>query len=291
MCNFPGFVLAVERRARLIRSGEAGVFILLVLGSLYFAFSISIRLSGSAIPSAPIVAGALIPLLAGGAGCLILYRRRIDPARLLLRLDLALGLEARLSSLQELGEEGSAAIRRRIEATIAPHLDRWRRGLPIPRRAIAGFILGTSFLLAGVALPLFPFGSGPAPGSVARAGVNAASPTAGGAIPNAEKNEGIGSPLVAAVESPSSRRQMEYSLADVIAELRIPLSLTEGATASAESEARLRELLARIEDRLRSEGGLLTGAERAELEGAIPTAPPPVAEGLADLLAAIGGDA
>lgn len=286
MRDFSDFVLAVERRARLIRSGEGGMLFLVVLSLIYFAFSLSLRLLVSPIPTVPVAVGALIPILAGGTACLIIYRRPLDPARLLLRLDIALGLEARMSSLQELRGGGSPAIRRRIEARIAPHLERWKRGLPIPPRAIVGFILGSSFLLAGLALPLFPFGSVPSLENPAHAEVSASSQPPGSAAPQAEGREGAASLAGASVEGAVPLPETGYSLADIIAELQISPSLVGGSTGGVGSETRLQELLAQIEARLRSEGGLLTEAERFQLEGAIPTAGRSAAEGLAGLLAA-----
>jgi len=286
MGDFPDLVSAVERRARRIRGSKAGGFVLLALGNIYFAVSIAIRSAGGTIPIPLAVAGVLIALLVSAASSIVVYLRRIEPAGLLLRLDFALGLPARLSSLHELGEGGSAAIRRRIEAKAALHLKRWREGLPIPRRAVVGSVLGISLLLAGLGLSLLPGGTGPFSANPIQPGSNPAPPPAGATAP-AGKELGGAPPLPDEGDTRgSSGLQTGYSLAGVIDELRIPLSLVQGSTGSVEAEARVRDLLARIEGRLSAEGGLLTEAERAELEWAIPTASPPVAAAISDLLAA-----
>jgi len=281
--DFSDFVRSVERRARLIAGGRAAGIVLLTLGSLHLSFSILAHLAGRPIPIALILLGMLVPLLASAVASLVFYRRRIDPAGLLLRLDLSLGLEARLSSLYELRRTGSDAIRRRIEAALPSHIDRWKSGLPIPRRAIASLAVGIGFFIAGGILSLYPAGSAFRAEGLPLAAASA--DVEGTPITATEGGDDRTPPLAEGAEALAPPdREGGYTFSDLLSELRIPPLLLSGTSAPAEGE--LSRLLARIEERLSTEGGLLTEAERAELSGAIPAAPLALAEGIGELLAA-----
>ena len=279
--DFPGFVRVAERRSRLIRSGSAAAFALLVSGSLYLAATLVSRAHAVSIPPGAIVAGAVFPLLASGAVMIVAFRRRIEPAALLLRLDLALGLPARLSSLAELEGGGSPAIRRRIEAAAAPRLEGWKDGLPIPKWTIFGLAIGFSFVVAGLLFSIRPVPVG-TPGVIAPITLPSPSPPVSRAGDETSEPPAPPLPAEAAAEAATTGPEAGYTLSDILSELRISIG-PSGAERPA-SEADLTDLLARIKERLAAEGGLLTDAERAELIAAMATVPPPLTEGINGIL-------
>ena len=147
MLDFSRFLCLVERRARRIaglrRAGPLlAVAAAIVLATQTFLLGVA-RLSlgwrvGTCIAAALVAAGLVVYLA---------YRRRkVRLPRLLLRIDQALGLEARVSSLYELRRTaGNRALRSRIEGLVGERLTGWQRGLPWGR-------LGWATSLAGVLL-------------------------------------------------------------------------------------------------------------------------------------------
>jgi hypothetical protein len=147
--DFSRFLRSVETRARLVRgAGTAGVVLALASAGSVAAMVI-VRLLRVALPlwalSLFVVPPLVATLLAYVAGRM--QRPRIP--QLLLRIDDALGLAARLSALYELRQRPSVSIfRERLESEVSDAIGDWQTALPIGRRTVLGGSVG----LCGVAL-------------------------------------------------------------------------------------------------------------------------------------------
>lgn len=221
----------------------------------------------------------LILLLLFGAVLLYIigWMRRVDLPRTLLRVDLSLETGERLSSLYELHNCGeSNAFRVRLEEVVARQAFSWKRGLPLGRARFALLgggmaVLASIFLVAFSPPPSLPscMVAPPSASSENTEGRTIAPPSKptptlpGGSIAQ-ERDTGPG-------ESVPDR-----NLEDLLSELwESPASegmLNEASGGSAEliraqkeRAKALADLLERIEERLKEEGGGLTPEEHSAL--------------------------
>ena len=158
MTNFGQFVRAIEQRAAAISGLRTSAHALFLASSAALIASILIyALPEVAIPIAA-KAGLLIALLSVSAlGYLAGRMAKKDPARLLLEVDLRLGLGERLSSLYELRLRGARSVfRNHLEATLSELPWDRRRGLPVPRRVRYTFALSALFAIAAVLFLFLP---------------------------------------------------------------------------------------------------------------------------------------
>ncbi len=157
--DYSRFLGVLEARARRLRGlslaslGWAGTSAAVLAGML------AVRLLRIPLPYWSLSALVLPPLFAGAVAYAIGRSSQPRIPLLLLRVDDALGLKARLSSLYELRQRGGGSIfRQRIESEVRDAISGWRSALPIARRTIVQGSAGVccvalAFGLAVVPLP------------------------------------------------------------------------------------------------------------------------------------------
>jgi hypothetical protein len=203
--------------------------------------------------------------------------RRIDLPRTLLKVDLSLETGERLSSLYELHRRGGSNVfRTRLEEAVARQAFLWKRGLPLGRARFA-LLGGGMAVLASILLVAFAPASLPAPAVVFPI---AASGSAEGRTiaPPSESPPTLpgGSALQGGEAGLPGESVPDRDFEDLLSQLwESPASegiLNEASGGSAEliraqkERARaLADLLERIEERLKEEGGGLTPEERRAL--------------------------
>jgi len=219
----------------------------------------------------------LLPLFGAALLYIVGWMRRVDLPKTLLRIDLSLETEERLSSLYELHRRGrSNVFRARLEEAVAREAFLWKRGLPLGRARFAllggGMAVLVSMLLVVfapvsilspvVVTPIVAAGSAEvrtiAPST-------APPPTLPGGSLSQEGETGLPGESVP-----------DRDLEDLLSKLwESPASegmLNEASGGSAEliraqkeRAKALADLLERIEERLKEEGGGLTPEERSAL--------------------------
>jgi len=151
MFDLSRFLLRVERRARRIRALRrtgpllAGIAALAFLTQLLLHYAFRLSLGQSAVLAA--ISALLVLFL---VSYLVFRAQKVRIPEMLLRIDLALGLDARLSSLYELRRRaGNRVFRAQIEQRLTGKTDAWKRGLPVGKRVWLG---GAAFavLLASI---------------------------------------------------------------------------------------------------------------------------------------------
>lgn len=222
------------------------------------------------------------PVLCAGLSYLLGRRRRPNLPRLLLKVDLAIGTEERLSALYELHRRGGGGVfRQRIEENLQNRSLPWKKGLPLrlshllPMGAGVITLVGATLLIAvPPAEPLKPVEE-VCPSSAVISETKAALPSP--EIP-LKLPEEAGSPSPG---PPSTKETPSHGLEDVLGEIwEIPaaggiLSEEEADLGEMIEEQRdlsraLSELLSRIKERLEEEQTSLTEAERRALAELLP---------------------
>jgi len=311
MTNFGQFVRAIEQRAAAISGLRTSAHALFLASSAALIASILIyALPEVAIPIAA-KAGLLIALLSVSAlGYLAGRMAKKDPARLLLEVDLRLGLGERLSSLYELRLRGARSVfRNHLEATLSELPWDRRRGLPVPRRVRYTFALSALFAIAAVLFLFLP------PRTHAVIAATTVLPESSsqtidviGDMPVGLSDRDV--PLPESLESGESSAVVrespteQFRLEDVLSELRS----AEGTSSSIVGDAspdelghlineqramveKIRELIESILERIQQEGGGLTDTERDQIrQQAGDAGDPQLAQSLMDLLDESGSD-
>jgi hypothetical protein len=305
MMNFSELAASMESRARHLQALAAAGWALLIAAGTLLGIAGSLWLWTDWLPfsAAHVALLAALPVLAAGIIYLAECRKKLNRARLLLKLDFALGLNAGLSSLNELRTRGEDSILYgRIEASVAPRLQQWRRGLPIRIGAVGPLLVGAAFLASAIVLSVAPLHTQAEIASIPEAttalseGVVSASVSETSAVASDTVEDRV-DPSESS-ESGSSPSISEYSLDNILADLGVQFPFTsttvEESRDAYESlvpsygqiDPSLVELLARIEQRVGIAGGGLTLEEKRALQGMMDSAPPPVARALEQILAA-----
>ena len=277
MSRFAGILRRVEARSRRLCGLRLASVGLAGGGSLALILSL-LRYTGLLRCTHLCILG-LILLSLFGAGFLFIvgWMRRVDLPRTLLRIDLSLETGERLSSLYELHRRGGSNVfRTRLEEAVARQAFLWKRGLPLGRARFA-LLCGGMAVLASVLLVAFAPAS--LPSSVVAHPIVASenaevrtiapqsetSPTLPGGSVSQEGEAGL-----------PGKSVPDRELEDLLSELwESPASegiLNEASGGSAEliraqkeRAKALADLLERIEERLKEEGGGLTPEERRAL--------------------------
>jgi hypothetical protein len=148
---------AIESRARRLRGLSVASSAMGGLSLAALAAMIAVRLLRIPLSYWSLSAFVLPSLAAAalGYGLGRLGRPRIP--YLLLRIDDALRLDARFSSLYELRQRGGDSIfRQRIEAEVRDAMSEWRTALPVGRRTILGCSAGACCIALAVGLAFVP---------------------------------------------------------------------------------------------------------------------------------------
>ena len=218
----------------------------------------------------------------------------------LLRADVALGLDARLSTLYQIRDKpAKAPFASRIAARLSRESLDLRRALPVRPRDVTLLVAGAALAAAAIALGNVP---------VRNEAVDAlpAEPIAGGSVAvddSAPPTTWAGDPMEqdlaldgtgeAAVSSAPS------ALADILAEIRPPGSVATGSVdgpsledlpSRVRSGKSLDEVLREIQERLALEGGVLSASEVEALQAFRNAAPTPLADSLARILDEADGE-
>jgi len=312
--DYSRFLCAVESRARRLHGLSAAARTLAVLSFAAAAGILSVRLLRVPLPDWGFAAFAVPLLVAASTGYLSRRSFRPETARLLLRIDDALDLNARLSSLFELRQrEEISVFRRRIESAVRDRLAGWQSALPIGRRTVLEGSAGACGLALAIGLAFIPL---PAPsaspldvaGHVPPA-VQGARPEEAGSFP-APATEAA-PPLTVRTEAGSVQEggtptldapDRDATLEDVMRDLSgmspddavlIPIppeEIEELARLQSEAMRAVSRLLEEIQDRLEnappSEPPQLTEQERESLQRELDRGglPPELQEGLNELM-------
>ena len=137
--DYSRFLHALESRARKLRGLSVASHAMAIMSLAALGVMIAIRLLRIPFPYWSLAAFVVPPLAVGAVGYAFGRSSRPRIPHLLLRIDDALGLNARLSSLYELRQRGGSSIfRQRIEAEVRDAATEWRTALPLGRRTILG---------------------------------------------------------------------------------------------------------------------------------------------------------
>ncbi len=277
MSHFAEILRRVEARSRRLCGLRRASVGLAGVGALSL-ISVLLRYTGLLRCTRPCAWGLIfLPLFGAALLYIVGWMRQVDLPRTLLRIDLSLETGERLSSLYELHRRGGSNVfRKRLEEAVARQAFLWKRGLPLGRARFA-LLGGGMAVLASVLLVAFAPASLPSSVVVhptmasGNAEVRTIAPQSetpptlpGGAVPQGGE---VGLPG----ESVPDRE-----LEDLLSELwESPASegiLNEASGGSAEliraqkeRAKALADLLERIEERLKEEGGGLTPEERRAL--------------------------
>ncbi len=160
--DYSRFLHALEARARKIRGLTLASLVMAATSFGALAAMAAVRLLRIPVPYWGLAAFALPPLAAASFGYAIGRSRRLRIPHLLLRIDDALGLDARLSSLYELRQRGGNPVfRQRIESEVRVAPAGWRTALPLGRRTILGGSAGAFCIALAVGLAFVPLPSVP----------------------------------------------------------------------------------------------------------------------------------
>lgn len=312
--DYSRFLCAVESRARRLHGLSAAARTLAVLSFAAAVGVLSVRLLRVPLPYWGFAAFAAPLLVAAAAGYLSRRSFRPETARLLLRIDDALDLNARLSSLFELRRrEEISVFRRRIEAEVRDRLAGWQTALPIGRRTVLEGSAGACGLALAIGLAFIPLPSPSASpldaaGYVPPAVEGARSDEAGSftapateAAPpltvrtEAEPDQEGGAPTLDAPDRDATLEDIMRDLSglspdDAVLVPLLPEEIEELARLQSEAMRAISRLLEEIHDRLEnappSQPPELTEQERESLRRAGDRGglPPELQEGLNELM-------
>ena len=142
-------IRSIVRRARTVRALRVATlcFSVSIVPALLF-FSLE-RMRIFIAPDSAWLALAVLPVVVLVTSFVIVRRMPIDTAKTLLRVDMTLGSEERLSSLYEMYKQGQTGpYREMLESRLRDEKLRWNRALPVGRIAI--LVPAGLALLAGV---------------------------------------------------------------------------------------------------------------------------------------------
>jgi hypothetical protein len=277
MSRFTEILKRVEARSRMLRGLRLASVFLVGGGTLALIIAL-LRYTGL-LRCTRACAGGLILLPLFGAALLYIvgWMRRVDLPSILLRVDLSLETGERLSSLYELHRrEGNNVFRTRLEEVVARQAFSWERGLSLGRARFA-LLGGGAAILASIFLVAFAPTNLPAPAVAppivasgnAEVRIIASPSEPPSTLPGGSASQGEEAGL-------PGDDVPDRDLEDLLSELwESPASegmLSEASGGSAEliraqkeRAKALADLLERIEERLKKEGGGLTPEERRAL--------------------------
>jgi len=285
----------LERRARRVRAilwgalfGWATAAAVLVSIGIHAVLSRTIPYDVQIAVCAPLTLAAL--------GYVIGSVRSIDVARVLLRADVTLDLDARLTTLHEIGWQPSMEpIARRVAAGLPPDSINVRQALPFRLRELMVIVTAAVFTVAAIAVAAIPPRVDPAGPPLAEEGVAIVE---GAVDESPDPSETIVddsepmSPEVAETHEDEDTAE-PYAFNDILAEIRpddaadtslIDDTSAESLTTRAKADTSLEDVLRQIEGRLAGEDDLLSAAEIAALEAFRDAGTGPLAETLDSLL-------
>ena len=295
MVDFGAIVGHLERRARRSRALRWGGMMLLVGGVTVLAAAWTLRALSFPLPR-PWMIALGVPCLLAAAGYAIGRLRSVHVPTVLLRADVALDLDARLSTLYQIQDEPTKApFASRIAARLPGGPLDLRRAFPVRPRDVILLMAGTALATAAIVLGNVPvrneavdaLSAEPiASGSVA---VDDPAPSAtwAGDPTRQDPDQGVAGE-VAGSSSPSA-----LALADILAEIRPRGSGETGRAGGPDledlpsrvrSDRTLEEVLQEIQRRLASEGGTLSMSEVETLRGFRNVASSPLADRLERIL-------
>lgn len=276
MSSYSSLLSRIDRRVRRLAGLRLATIAFFAAALAALAVAGAHRLGLLAL--GPLSIGLLFGLPAACA--LVFYRigarRSIRLPAVLLALDTSLGSGERLSSLYELYRRGDrGAFRDLLERKVRVVAETWKRGLPVGPARPLGLLAGAVALAACV--PLLATVPTPAAAVASTAEVREGPIAARTAAPVGDAASTPPQPNVSsAPDSAPPAATPEQTLEDELGGLwRSPDApavlgsdeLGEGSRASGPSQGELAEdLLRQIEERLRQQGGGLTGEERRALE-------------------------
>ena len=281
MRSFAELAGTLARRNDRLRGLSYGVSVLSVGACSVFLMELVSVLLRRALPGWTLSVVLASFLLAGTVA--FVWGRRIpsSKARLLLEVDVRLGLDARLSSLHEIDSRGgSPVLSERLFRDLRRLTPNWSRALPIPRRlwllaAATGVFTACALLL----LVLAPVAERSAGERLGPADVAAQASPAGAdqvAADNAAASPETDLGTSDAPTAPSSTGGTQRSLSEILAELRPALSSAAANASAATSEdaaAALHEELQKLQERLATNSQPLSPEEEQTLHQAAATSP------------------
>ncbi|MCX6091971.1 MAG: hypothetical protein NTX23_03790 [Candidatus Bipolaricaulota bacterium] len=280
MRSFAEVAATLARRNDRLRGLSYGVSVLSVGACSVFLMELVSVLLRRTLPGWTLSVVLASFLLAGTVA--FVWGRRIpsSKARLLLEVDVRLGLDARLSSLHEIDSRGgSPVLSERLFRDLRRLTPNWSRALPIPRRlrllaAATGVFTACAVLLLVLA-PAPERSAGERPGPVdvaAQASPAGADQVAADNAASPETDLGTSD----APNTPSSTGGTQRSLSEILAELRPALSSAAANASAATSEdaaAALHEELQKLQERLATNSQPLSPEEEQTLHQAAATSP------------------
>ena len=296
MHSFREVVDALERRDGRLRGMVYGGWALAAAACLAFVLAFTFTFLGYPLPAWAMPLLAAAGLLAATVAFLVGTRARRPRSRLLLEVDVRLGLDARLSSLLEMEERGGPKLFfERLFRDVVRIAPDWKRALPIPRRlsflAVATLI-GTALALALPLLSLHParsrdVGLRPSPS----AAIAPAALASGGASEARDADGAAASDLMAAgspAPATSAPSMSQRTLSEILSELRPALASSSATWASGSDEATgpgsedagaaLRQELETLRDRLAASGQPPSAKEIQTLRDAAAATSPDLAK-------------
>ena len=160
--DFSRFLRSVDSRARTVRGLSVGSAAFAALSLTSLAGMLAVRLLRVPFSYWALAAFVVPPLAAAAFGYAVGRSRELRIPHLLLRIDDALGLNARLSSLYELRQRGGHSVfRQRIESEVRDATEGWHAALPVARRTLIGGSAGAFFVALAVGLAFVPLPSVP----------------------------------------------------------------------------------------------------------------------------------
>lgn len=276
MADFGVILGHLERRARQLRALSWGGTMLFVGGASVVAAAWVLRALSCALPRPWLIAlGA--PCLLAAAGYALGRLRSVHLPTVLLRADVALDLDARLSTLYEIRDRPlKATFANRIAAGLPSAPPNWRRAFPVRPRVVISLMAGVALAAAAIVLGDVPIrdeaDGGLSTESVADGGavVDSAPSAAWAGDPMGQEPDPDGAGEVSGASFPSA-----IALADILAEIRPRNSGETGSVNGPDledllprvrSRTSLEEVLREIHGRLAPEGGLLSASEVEALE-------------------------
>ena len=158
--DYSRFLCVIESRARKLRGLSLASHAMAGMSLAALGAMVAVRLLRIPFPYWTLAAFVLPPLAAGAVGYAFGHSSQPRIPYLLLRIDDALGLNARLSSLYELRQRGGSSIfRQRIEAEVRDAATEWRTALPVGRRTVLGSSAGACCIALAVGLAFVPLPS------------------------------------------------------------------------------------------------------------------------------------
>jgi hypothetical protein len=280
--------LRLERRARQVRAiGWAGATVI-VGSAVAMLFSELYPLVSQSVPYSLLIA-LMAPVLSATAGYIVGSRRPVQLPTILLRADVALGLDARLTTLYGIRLKPSKShVARRIAAGLpSTRLDH-RRALPLRVPEVSLVSGGALLAVVAIVLAALP----PREPTVDEAFAEPAEVVVVDTPATLESQHASSGQVLAPAgpeSSPSS------ALADLLAELR-PQDAAEAERVDTDSvehllprvraDVPLEEILRDIEGRLTDETAKLSASDVATLEALQRAASGPLAEALEEILKA-----